>query len=58
LAYFSEGAFNQDIVYNLPVYLRNFYLHKLIEIKEKEKEQMEKSQGSSPGKISRPPPVK
>jgi hypothetical protein len=35
-----------------------FYLRKLIEAKEKEKESMEKSSASSGGKISRPPNIK
>ncbi len=36
LAYHSKGAFNQDIVYNLPIYLRNFYYNLLAEALEKE----------------------
>jgi hypothetical protein len=54
LAYNSQGAFTQDIVYNLPVYLRIFYLKKLIEFKEKEKEAMDKSNKSPNNSISRP----
>ena len=55
LAYYSEGAFNQDIVYNLPTHLRMFYIRKLIEVKEKEKDEYEKSSGKSSNKIARPP---
>jgi len=47
LAYYSEGAFTQDIVYNLPVHLRNFYLNLLIKIKEKEQDQLDKSYSKS-----------
>lgn len=47
LSYHSQGAFTQDIAYKLPVYLRIFYLKKLIETKEKEKEAMEKGSKSS-----------
>ncbi len=47
LAYYSEGAFTQDIVYNLPVHLRTFYLNLLLKIKEKEQEQVDKSSSSS-----------
>jgi len=43
LAYYSEGAFNHEIVYNLPVHLRIFYLRKLAEVRKKENEQMEKA---------------
>ena len=54
LAYHSQGAFTQDIAYKLPVFLRLFYLKKLIEFKEKEKEAMENS-GKTPNKsVSRP----
>jgi len=57
LAYYSQGAFTQEIVYNLPVNLRMFYIHKLIEAKEAEKEQMEKSkpQQASPRAIPKKP---
>jgi len=54
LSYHSQGAFTQDIVYKLPVYLRIFYLKKLIDVKEKEKEAMEKGSKSSDKSGSRP----
>ena len=54
LAYHSQGAFTQDIAYKLPVFLRIFYLKKLIETKEKEKEAMEKSNKASNKSVSRP----
>ena len=47
LSYHSQGAFTQDIAYKVPVFLRIFYLNKLIEFKEKEKEAMEKGSNSS-----------
>lgn len=50
LAYYSEGAFNQDIAYNLPTHLRIFYLRKLAEVRKKENEQIEKSSQSKGGK--------
>jgi hypothetical protein len=41
------------------VHLRFFYLKKLISIKEKEKEEMDKSSGkSSPRSVAGPPSVK
>jgi hypothetical protein len=43
LAYYSNGGFNQDIAYNLPVYLRNFYYKTLISVKNKENEQNEEA---------------
>ena len=54
LSYHSQGAFTQDIAYKLPVFLRIFYLKKLIETKEKEKEEMEKGSKSSNKPISKP----
>ena len=43
LAYYSEGAFTQEIAYNLPTHLRIFYLRKLTDVRKKESEAMEKS---------------
>ena len=54
LCYFAEGGFNFEEVYQMPIYLRRFYLEKLKQIKEKEKKQSEK--GSSDGsKLHKPP---
>jgi hypothetical protein len=46
LAYYSEGAFTQEIAYNLPTHLRIFYLRKLAEVRRKENEDMEKASKS------------
>jgi hypothetical protein len=54
LSYHSQGAFSQDIAYKLPVFLRIFYLKKLIETKEKEKEAMEKSNKAPSKSVSKP----
>ena len=37
-----SNGFTHTDVYNMPVYLRRFYLQKLINLKEAEKEQFEK----------------
>jgi cation transport regulator ChaB len=61
LSYHSQGAFTQEIVYKLPVHLRLFYINKLIEAKEKEKEEIERAKngrGSSPASIPKGPVVK
>ena len=50
LAYYSQGGFTQDIVYNLPIYLRRFYIRKLVDIRNKENEQVEKAQASAKSK--------
>jgi len=47
LCYYSQGAFNQSIVYNLPIYLRRFYAKKLLDIKTKESEQIKEQQNKS-----------
>lgn len=55
LSYHSQGGFTQDIVYNLPVYLRNFYLKKLISVKEEERKAAQPKSNSPNSKgISRP----
>ena len=43
LSYFSEGAINVDIAYELPVHIRNFYYKQLVDMKEKEKKHVEES---------------
>jgi hypothetical protein len=47
LAYYSNGAFNFDQVYNMPVYLRNFYMKQLEETKAQEAEMVKANQRSS-----------
>jgi len=43
LIYHGNGGFTFSDIYDMPVYLRNFYFRKLIEIKDTEKEQLEKA---------------
>ena len=57
LAYYSEGAFTQDIAYKLPIYLRRFYYKKLADAKKKEKEETEKSNGSSQSSMPSMPSI-
>lgn len=40
MAYFSEGAFSYTEIYNMPVYLRTFYLKQLQDVKEAEQKAM------------------
>jgi len=56
LCYYSNGAFTQDGVYNMPTRLRTFYIKKLVEAKKEEAEAHKKASkgGGSPSKISRP----
>ena len=53
----SEGAFQWETVYDLPVYLRRFYARKLDEILKKRHEEVaraKKGKGSSPKSIQKP----
>ena len=49
ILYHSNGGFTHSDVYNLPIYLRDFYLNEIIEVKKKESEEMKKSQSKSEG---------
>lgn len=40
MAYHSNGAFNFNQLYHMPVYLRNFHLKQLEDVKKKEAEQI------------------
>jgi hypothetical protein len=55
MCYHGNGAFSPTELYSLPVYLRNFYYKKLIEVKTKENEEVNKAnKGSNSSKISKP----
>lgn len=55
LCYYSNGAFTQDGVYNMPTRLRSFYIKRLIEAKKEESDAHKKaSKGGGSNKISRP----
>jgi hypothetical protein len=56
LCYHSKGGFNQEIAYNLPVFLRNFYYNCLIDAKKAE--QPNDDGNSSKNTIATPPKVK
>jgi cation transport regulator ChaB len=55
LSYFSNGALPLDVTYGLPVYLRNFYMKLLIDIKTKEAESYKNDSPSTNKKIARGP---
>lgn len=42
IVYYGKGGFNFNDVYQMPVYLRNFYLQQFIDAVEQEKKAMEK----------------
>ena len=43
MIYHSGGGFNHKDVYNMPVYLRNFYYKQLLDTKEEEAKQAKKA---------------
>ena len=47
MAYYSNGAFDFQQVYNMPVYLRTFHMKQLEEAKTKEAESVKSVQKSS-----------
>jgi hypothetical protein len=47
MAYNSNGAFNYEQLYHMPVYLRNFNMKQLEEVKKKEAEMLKSAQKGS-----------
>jgi len=43
VAHYSKGAFSVMDLYQMPVYLRNFYMKEFGKLKEEENKQMEKA---------------
>lgn len=59
LCYYSNGAFTQESVYNMPTFLRNFYIKKLVDAKKSEADAQKKaSSQSKTSPIARPPMAK
>lgn len=57
MVYYGNGGFTFSDLYTMPIYLRNFYLRKMIDVKTKEKEAQEKAnkqEAPSSKKIHRP----
>ena len=56
MCYYGNGGFTPDVVYTLPIYIRNFYYKKLVDVKKKEEEMAKKSSSNSNNynKIHRP----
>ena len=47
LSYNSQGAFNHDVVYDLPIPWRTYYYNKLVETKQQEQEEIKKQERSA-----------
>lgn len=58
LCYYSNGAFTQEGVYNMPTFLRSFYIKKLVDAKKAEADAHNKSSSPKPAAIARPPSFK
>jgi hypothetical protein len=43
IAHYSKGAFSVMELYQMPVYLRNFYIKEFSELKRKESEELERA---------------
>tara|TARA_B100000287_G_scaffold361857_1_gene354820 strand:+ start:1285 stop:1464 length:180 start_codon:yes stop_codon:yes gene_type:complete len=56
LIYHGGGGFTHHDVYNMPVYLRRFYIEELMRTKKVESDAIEKSTNDS--KINKPPNFK
>jgi hypothetical protein len=54
LLYYSNGSFTFRDIHDLPIYLRKFYLKRLIQEKETEKKLVEEQSKKSKKSISRP----
>ena len=67
LCFHSQGGFSHDEVYDMPIRYRHFYLHKLTETLQKQKDEIDKNLGNSgmiedgkslkPSNIKNPPPI-
>tara|TARA_A100001515_G_scaffold13924_1_gene10427 strand:- start:806 stop:1051 length:246 start_codon:yes stop_codon:yes gene_type:complete len=53
LMYYGQGFTHSD-VYDMPIYLRNFYYNKLVETRKKENDEVRKAQQKSKSKVSKP----
>ena len=51
--YYGAGFTHSDI-YEMPIYLRNYYYQKLVDTRKKENEEIKKSQQKSKSKIAKP----
>jgi len=60
LCYYGKGGFTHNEVYNMPRYLREFYLKQIQKINTERAEEQKKSQNHQSGKseIFGPPQVK
>ena len=54
LVYFSEGAFPFGDVYDMPIYLRKFYIDQMVKTKEAENERVSNARKGMGPDIQRP----
>ena len=51
--YYGAGFTHSD-VYDMPIYLRNYYYNKLVETRKKENEEIKKAHQKNKSKIAKP----
>jgi len=51
--YYGHGFTHSD-VYNMPIYLRNFYYKELIDTRQKENDEIKKANQKARSKVSKP----
>ncbi len=58
IVFHGKGGYDWNTIYNMPVWLRRFTFEKIKEYYDKEREEMEKQQGTltnnNPGELARP----
>ena len=52
IIYYSGGGFNHSDLYDMPIYLRNFYYNELVDTRKKENDEIKKA--SQKSKVSKP----
>lgn len=43
VSHYSKGAFSVMELYNMPVYMRNFYMREFVKLKEQENKELDKA---------------
>ncbi len=47
LCYYGQGGFTHDEVYNMPIYLRRFYLKEIKKVQDRQQQEMDKIKSQS-----------
>ena len=55
IIFYAKGGFTFSEIYDLPVYLRQFYYQELLDTRKKENQEAKKAQRKNKPQVSRPP---